>query len=83
MNPNWDSDKKSKKIRSLTENSKVAIVCDEYNEFWAYLRGILIRGEARIISKRTEFQKFRKLLCQKFTQYEKEAPIAERDTVIV
>ena len=59
------------------------MVCDEYSEFGAYLRGILIQGEARVISKKTEFQKYRKLLCQKFTQHEKKAPIAERDTLIV
>ena len=75
--------KKSKKVKNLTENSKVALVCDEYSEIWSYLRGILIQGEARIISKGTTFRKPRMLLYQKYPQYEKEAPIEEGKTVII
>src|SRR5216684_2314809 len=63
--------KKSKKIKNLKENRKVALVCDEYTEVWSYLRGILIQGEARIISKSAEFRKLRKLLYQKYPQYER------------
>ena len=75
--------KKSKKIKNLKENSKVSLVCDEYTEIWSHLRGILIQGEARIISKRAEFRKLRNLLYQKYTQYEREAPIKEGNTVII
>lgn len=75
--------KKSKKIKNLTENSNVALVYDDYSESWSYLRGILIQGEARIISKGTAFHKPRRLLYQKYPQYEKEAPIKEGKTVIV
>ncbi|MGE5445113.1 MAG: pyridoxamine 5'-phosphate oxidase family protein [Ignavibacteriales bacterium] len=75
--------KKSKKIKNLEENSKVALVCDEYTEIWPYLRGILIQGEARIISKLPEFRKLRRLLYQKYPQYEREAPIEEGNTVII
>lgn len=75
--------KKSKKIKNLKENSKVALVCDEYAEIWSNLRGILIQGEAKIISQRAEFRKLRKLLYQKYPQYGREAPIEEGHTVII
>lgn len=75
--------KKSKKIKNLMENGKVSLVCDEYTEIWSYLRGILIQGEAKVISKRAEFRKLRKLLYQKYPQYEREAPIEEGNTEII
>jgi nitroimidazol reductase NimA-like FMN-containing flavoprotein (pyridoxamine 5'-phosphate oxidase superfamily) len=75
--------KDSKKIKNLTENGKVALVCDEYSEIWSYLKGVFIQGEARVISKGLEFRKIRKLLYQKYIQYEAEAPIEEENTVIV
>ncbi len=75
--------RQSKKIRNLTENGKVALACDEYSEVWSYLRGILIQGEARVVSKGAEFRKLRRLLYQKYLQYEREAPIEEGKTVII
>ncbi len=75
--------KKSKKIKNLKQNAKVALVCDEYSEIWSYLRGIFAQGETRVISKGQEFRKIRKLLYQKYPQYEAEATIEEGDTVIV
>jgi len=75
--------RRSKKIRNLTKNGKVALACDEYSEIWSYLRGILIQGESRVVSKRAEFRKLRRSLYQKYLQYEREAPIEEGKTVII
>ncbi len=75
--------KKSKKIKNLTENGKVALVCDEYSEIWSDLKGVFIQGEARVISKGSKFRKLRKLLYQKYPRYEREAPIEEGKTVII
>jgi nitroimidazol reductase NimA-like FMN-containing flavoprotein (pyridoxamine 5'-phosphate oxidase superfamily) len=83
INIYFPSGKKSKKIKNLKENSKVALICDDYTEIWSNLRGILIQGEATIISKRAEFRKLRKLLYQKYPQYERNAPIEEGKTVFV
>ncbi len=77
------TEKKSKKVKNLTENNKVALVCDEYSEIWSYLRGVLIQGEARIIPKGGEFRKLRRMLYQKYSQYEKEATIEEGNTMII
>ncbi len=75
--------KKSKKIKNLEENGKVALVCDEYSEIWSYLKGVFVQGKTRVISKGPEFRKLRKMLYQKYTLYEAEAPIEEGNTVIV
>ena len=77
------TEKKSKKVKNLIENRKVALVCDEYSEIWSYLRGVLIQGEARVISKGSEFHKLRKLLYQKYPQYERDVPIEEGKAVII
>ncbi len=77
------TEKKSKKVKNLTENRKLALVCDEYSETWSYLRGVLIQGEARIISKGPEFRKLRRLLYQKYPQYERDVPIKEGKAVII
>ncbi|MBI2485775.1 MAG: pyridoxamine 5'-phosphate oxidase family protein [Deltaproteobacteria bacterium] len=74
---------RSKKIKNLTENGNVALVYDEYSEIWSHLKGVFIQGEAKVISKGSEFRKVRKLLYKKFTRYEKEAPIEEEKTVII
>src|SRR3990170_1369145 len=75
--------KKSKRIKNLEENGKVALVCDEYSEIWSYLKGVFVQGKTRVISKGPEFRKLRKMLYQKYTLYEAEAPIEEGNTVIV
>jgi nitroimidazol reductase NimA-like FMN-containing flavoprotein (pyridoxamine 5'-phosphate oxidase superfamily) len=75
--------KKSKKIKNLTENGKVVLVCDEYSEIWSDLKGVFIQSEARVISKGSKFCKLRKLLYQKYPRYEREAPIEEGKTVFV
>jgi hypothetical protein len=74
--------KKSKKIKNLTENGKVVLVCDEYSEIWSFLKGILVQGEGRGISNGVVFRKLWKLLYRKFIQYEIE-PIEERKAVII
>ena len=75
--------KKSKKIKNLEENGKVALVCDEYSEIWSYLKGVFVQGKTRVISKGPEFRKLKKMLYQKYTLYEAEATIEEGNTVIV
>ncbi|HLE25284.1 MAG TPA: pyridoxamine 5'-phosphate oxidase family protein [Thermodesulfobacteriota bacterium] len=75
--------KESKKIKNLEENGKVALVCDEYSEIWSYLKGVFVQGKTRVISKGPEFRKLKKMLYQKYTLYEAEAPIEEENTVIV
>ncbi len=77
------TEKGSKKVKNLMESGKAALVCDEYSEISSYLRGVCIQGKTRVISQGQEFRKARKLLYQKYTQYEGAFPIEEGKTVII
>lgn len=77
------TEKGSKKVKNLMESGKAALVCDEYSEIWSYLRGVCIQGKTRVISQGQEFRKARKLLYQKYTQYEGAFPFEEGKTVII
>jgi nitroimidazol reductase NimA-like FMN-containing flavoprotein (pyridoxamine 5'-phosphate oxidase superfamily) len=77
------TEKGSTKVRNMMESGKAALVCDEYSEIWSYLRGICIQGDTRVIPKGPAFHKVRKMLYQKFTQYEGAFPIKEGTTVVV
>jgi nitroimidazol reductase NimA-like FMN-containing flavoprotein (pyridoxamine 5'-phosphate oxidase superfamily) len=71
------------KVRNVRATGRVALAYDEYTEAWAGLRGILIWGTARVIEAGTAFRRIRKLLYRRYPQYEKEAPLEERASVIV
>ena len=72
----------ARKVRNLEANPRVAIVFDEYTEAWAYLRGIMIQGEARVV-KPSEFRRLRKKMYAKYLRYESMAPLGARDSVIL
>jgi nitroimidazol reductase NimA-like FMN-containing flavoprotein (pyridoxamine 5'-phosphate oxidase superfamily) len=70
------------KVRNINANPNVALVFDDYSESWALLRGVMIRGRARVVG-RQEFTVLRKKLYEKFLQYEDSAPLDEKDSVII
>ncbi|HYR83116.1 MAG TPA: pyridoxamine 5'-phosphate oxidase family protein [Terriglobia bacterium] len=76
------TERKAKKVRNIQANPNVTVVFDEYTEVWSFLRGVMIQGKARLVDKK-QFQELRKKMYVKFSQYESNAPIGERDSVIV
>lgn len=87
--PLFDKDKiyfgtgrKAKKVRNIAGNPSVTVVFDEYTEAWSFLRGMMVQGKGRVVNK-TEFQELRKKIYSKFSQYESDAPLGDRDSVIV
>lgn len=78
----FGSEKRAKKVRNIIGNPAVAVVFDDYSEGWSWLRGLMVQGEARIID-RAAFRRIRRLLYEKYPQYRKEAPLGEKDSVIV
>src|SRR5262245_52517505 len=72
----------ARKLRNIKTNPRIALVFDEYTEAWAHLRGVMIQGTARIVNV-AEFRRLRKRLYAKYPQYESEAALGERDSVIV
>jgi hypothetical protein len=71
------------KVRNIRETGRVALTFDEYSEAWSGLKGILIRGAGRIIEAGPLFRRIRKLLYQRFAQYERFATLEEHDAVVV
>ena len=49
---------------------------------WDSLHGVMLQGKARTVNSK-EFRKFRKEIYAKYSQYERSAPLGERDSVIV
>ncbi len=76
------SEKGARKVRNIEANPRVTIVLDEYSEAWNYLRGIMLRGTARIVNAK-RFRELRRKFYAKYPQYESAAPLGERDSVIV
>ena len=72
----------AKKVRNIKSNPNVTMVFDEYSEAWDYLRGVMFQGNARIVNAR-EFRDFRRKIYAKYSQYQRSAPLGERDSVIV
>ncbi len=71
------------KVQNLRATGQVALVYDEYTEAWPGLKGILIWGTGRAIEAGPTFRRIRKLLYQRYPQYETQAPLEERQSVII
>jgi PPOX class probable F420-dependent enzyme len=78
------TDEESAKVRNLRANPRVALMVDEYSEDWEHgLRGVMVRGTARVLDHGPEWERVRGLLYEKFRQYEPVAPIHPGRSVIV
>ena len=62
----------AKKVRNIEANRNVTLIFDEYTEAWERLAGIMIQGQARIISTR-EFREIRRKIYTKYPQYQSTA----------
>ena len=78
----FGTEREARKIRNIKANPRVTVVLDEYTEAWDYLRGVMIQGKARIVTA-AEFRRLRKQIYAKYPQYETQAALGERDSVIV
>lgn len=70
------------KVRHIRANPHVALVLDDYTEDWRHLRGVLVEGEARVVTGRA-FRRVRARLYRKFPQYPAMAPLTDRKAVAV
>lgn len=72
----------AKKVRNVKANPNVSLVFDDYTESWAHLRGLMIQGRARVVS-RQDFRKLRTKMYAKYFQYASAAPLGEKDSAII
>jgi nitroimidazol reductase NimA-like FMN-containing flavoprotein (pyridoxamine 5'-phosphate oxidase superfamily) len=71
------------KVQNVRATGQMALAYDEYTEAWPGLKGILVWGTGRVIEAGTTFRRIRKLLYHRFPQYETQAPLEERQSVII
>jgi nitroimidazol reductase NimA-like FMN-containing flavoprotein (pyridoxamine 5'-phosphate oxidase superfamily) len=71
------------KVRNIRQTGRLALTFDVYTEAWSDLKGILVWGSARIIEAGPVFRRVRKLLYQRFAQYERFAALEEHESVLV
>jgi PPOX class probable F420-dependent enzyme len=57
-----------KRLRNISENPVVAVVADRYDEDWARLGWVMLRGRAEILSEGTEHRDAQTLLHSRYPQ---------------
>jgi len=58
------------RLKNIQETPQVALLIDQYDEDWTRLWYILVRGEARLVSTRTENKRAIQRLKAKYPQYD-------------
>ena len=71
------------KVQNVRATGHVALTYDEYTEAWPGLKGILIWGTGRVIESGPTFRRIRRRLYERFPQYESQAPLEEKQSVIL
>ena len=67
--PKQETGMRLKRMRNIVENPRVAIVIDHYEEDWAQLAYVLIRGTARVVEDPQEYMVALRALREKYLQY--------------
>jgi hypothetical protein len=71
------------KVRNIRATGQAAVTFDEYTEAWSGLKGMMLRGAGKLIDRGPTFRRIRRLLYQRYPQYEGYAALEEKETVIV
>ncbi|HZC46321.1 MAG TPA: TIGR03668 family PPOX class F420-dependent oxidoreductase [Candidatus Acidoferrum sp.] len=73
---------KLKRMRNISENSRVAVVIDHYEEDWSQLAYVLIRGFARVVEDPQEYLGAMRNLRDKYLQYRGMSLTPERNPIV-
>ena len=76
------SETNAKKVRNIKANPQIVIVFDEYHDSWRGLKGVMIRGRARIVDRKT-FIRVRSKLYKKYPKYESDAALEFGESCVV
>ncbi len=71
-----------KRMRNIAENPRVALVIDCYEEDWAHLAYVLIRGHARVVDDQNEYMLALRNLRDKYSQYRGMALAPEKNLIV-
>lgn len=59
----------AKRLRNLRHDPRVAILIDDYDEDWAKVWWVRLRGTGRVVESGPEWELARRLLREKYPQY--------------
>jgi PPOX class probable F420-dependent enzyme len=62
-------DRPMKRLRNILENPRAAFVVDRWDEDWAQLGWVMLRGPAEILDSGTEHDRAHDLLRERYEQY--------------
>jgi nitroimidazol reductase NimA-like FMN-containing flavoprotein (pyridoxamine 5'-phosphate oxidase superfamily) len=79
----WIASDPGFKVEHLRREPRCALVFDSYVEDWNFLHQVRVRGSARLIEDGPEWDQGKRLLDEKYPQYEPYAPITPGTTVII
>ncbi len=71
-----------KRMRNIADNPRVALVIDHYEEDWAQLGYVLIRGTARVVEDPQEYMVALRHLREKYLQYRGMTLTPERNPIV-
>jgi len=80
--PKRRGDTRLKRLRNISENPAVAVVVDRYDEDWARLGWVMLRGRAEILEGGAEHDDAQALLRARYAQLAAMA-IAERPVIAI
>src|SRR5262249_40855377 len=76
------SESNAKKIQNIKSNPEIAIVFDDYRDSWRGLKGVMIRGRAKMVDRKT-FNRVRSRLYKKYPKYESDAVLEFGESSVV
>ena len=76
------SESSAKKIQNIKTNPEIAIVFDEYRDSWRGLKGVMIRGQAKLVDRKM-FARVRSKLYKKYPKYESDAPLEFGESSVI
>src|SRR5262245_17530927 len=71
-----------KRMRNISENPRVALVIDHYEDDWAQLGYVMIRGVARVVDNDREYMLVLRNLRDKYRQYRDMALSPDRNPIV-
>jgi coenzyme F420-0:L-glutamate ligase/coenzyme F420-1:gamma-L-glutamate ligase len=80
--PKRDSGLALKRMRNIAENPRVAVVVDHYEDDWAQLAYVMIRGTAQIVDDNEEYMLVLRNLRDKYRPYRTMPLSPERNPIV-
>jgi coenzyme F420-0:L-glutamate ligase / coenzyme F420-1:gamma-L-glutamate ligase len=71
-----------KRMRNISENPRVAVVIDHYEEDWSQLAYVLIRGNAQVVDDPEEYLVAMRHLRDKYVQYRGMSLTPEKNPIV-